>query len=96
MRAGIPIASFIFGYDPGTPEERIYRDWYARRYHKPQDDLLTPIDWPAAVKFNDFYRALVLAVANNPSARSGFPPALTHPSKPANTLLLRHPWCKLV
>jgi Zn-dependent M28 family amino/carboxypeptidase len=66
VRIGVPIGSFIFGYDPGTEEERIYRDWYARRYHKPQDDLATPIDWDAAVKFNDFYRALVLAIANNP------------------------------
>ena len=66
VRIGVPIASFIFGYDPGTESERIYRDWYARRYHKPQDDLLTPINWDAAVKFNDFYRALALSIANNP------------------------------
>ena len=64
VRIGVPIGSFVFGYDPGTDSERIYRDWYARRYHKPQDDLLTPIDWAAAVKFNDFYRTLVLKVAN--------------------------------
>ena len=67
VRIGVPIAGFIFGYNPGTDEERIYRDWYARRYHKPQDDLATPIDWDAAVKFNDFYRALTLAIANNPA-----------------------------
>ena len=66
VRIGVPIAGFIFGYNPGTDEERIYRDWYARRYHKPQDDLATPIIWDAAVKFNDFYRALTLAIANNP------------------------------
>ena len=73
VRIGVPIASFIFGYNPGTEEERIYRDWYARRYHKPQDDLLTPIDWAAAVKFNDFYRALVLAVSNNPTRPQWLP-----------------------
>lgn len=67
VRIGVPIASFIFGYNPGTEEERIYRDWYARRYHKPQDDLATPIVWDAGVKFNDFYRALTLAIANNPT-----------------------------
>ena len=64
VRIGVPIASFIFGYDPGTPEERSYRDWYATRYHKPQDDLTTPIDWAAAVTFNHFYRALALAIAD--------------------------------
>jgi hypothetical protein len=67
VRTGIPIASFIFGYNPGTAEERAYRNWYATRYHKPQDDLTTPIDWAAAVKFNDFYRALALAVADDPA-----------------------------
>jgi Zn-dependent M28 family amino/carboxypeptidase len=64
VRVGVPIASFIFGYDPGSPEEVVYRDWYARRYHKPQDDLQTPIDWKAAGTFNRFYGDLVVAVAN--------------------------------
>ncbi len=68
VKIGVPIASFIFGYDPASPEEHIYRDWYARRYHKPQDDLATPIDWEAAVRFNDFYRELALTVANAPDA----------------------------
>jgi hypothetical protein len=64
VRVGVPIASFIFGYDPGSPEEVVYRDWYARRYHKPQDDLKTPIDWKAAGTFNKFYGDLVVTVAN--------------------------------
>jgi hypothetical protein len=65
VRIGVPIASFIFGYDKGSPEEATYRDWYARRYHKPQDDLNTPIDWTAADKFNRLYTALTLAIAND-------------------------------
>jgi hypothetical protein len=64
VRIGVPIASFIFGYDKGSPEEVIYREWYARRYHKPQDDIKTPIDWEAAGKFNRFYTALALNIAN--------------------------------
>ncbi len=66
VKVGVPIASFIFGYDPGSAEEKVYRDWYARRYHKPQDDLQTPIDWEAAVKFNRFYERLAVTVANAP------------------------------
>lgn len=81
VRIGIPIAGFIFGYDPGTDEERIYRDWYARRYHKPQDDIETPIVWDAAVKFNDFYRALTLAIANNPT-RPAWNPLSPNAPKP--------------
>jgi Zn-dependent M28 family amino/carboxypeptidase len=64
VRIGVPIAAFVFGYDKGSPEEIVYRDWYARRYHKPQDDIKTPIDWDAAAKFNRFYTALTLAIAN--------------------------------
>jgi len=67
VRIGVPIASFIFGYDKGSPEEVTYRDWYARRYHKPQDDIKTPIDWDAAAKFNRFYTALTLNIANAPT-----------------------------
>jgi hypothetical protein len=67
VRIGVPVAAFVFGYDKGSSEEVIYRDWYARRYHKPQDDIKTPIDWDAAGKFNRFYTALTLAIANAPA-----------------------------
>jgi Peptidase family M28 len=73
VRIDVPIASFIFGYNKGSPEEVIYRDWYARRYHKPQDDLQTPIDWTAAGKFNSFYAALAVAIANAPSRPQWLP-----------------------
>jgi Peptidase family M28 len=73
VRIGVPIASFIFGYDKGSPEEVVYRDWYARRYHKPQDDIKTPIDWDAAGKFNRFYTALALAIANAPTRPQWLP-----------------------
>ena len=73
VRIGVPIASFVFGYDKGSPEEVVYRDWYARRYHKPQDDIKTPIDWDAAGKFNRFYTALTLAIANAPTRPQWLP-----------------------
>jgi Zn-dependent M28 family amino/carboxypeptidase len=73
VRIGVPIASFIFGYDKGSPEEVVYRDWYARRYHKPQDDIKTPIDWDAARKFNRFYTALTLTIANAPNRPQWLP-----------------------
>lgn len=81
VRIGVPIASFIFGYDPGSPEERIYRDWYARRYHKPQDDLKTPIDWEAAGTFNRFYAHLAATIANDPT-RPVWLPSSAYKPKP--------------
>ena len=73
VRIGVPIASFIFGYDKGSPEEATYRDWYARRYHKPQDDINTPINWAAAAKFNAFYKSLAVAIANAPTRPQWLP-----------------------
>ncbi len=83
VRIGVPIASFIFGYDKGSPEEVIYRDWYARRYHKPQDDIKTPIDWDAASKFNRFYTALAFAIANAPTRPQWLPSSPSSPQKAA-------------
>jgi Zn-dependent M28 family amino/carboxypeptidase len=82
VRIGVPIAAFVFGYDKGAPEEAVYRDWYARRYHKPQDDIKTPIDWDAAAKFNRFYAALALAIANAPTRPQWLPASPYSPHQP--------------
>ncbi len=84
VRIGVPIASFIFGYGKGSPEETVYRDWYARRYHKPQDDLTTPIDWAAAGTFNRFYTALALKIANAPARPQWLPASLYAPHRHAS------------
>ncbi len=64
MQIGVPSASFVFGYEKGSPEEVIYRRWYADRYHSPSDDLQQPWDPEAAAKFNEFFRREVESVAN--------------------------------
>ena len=64
MEAGIPAVNFVFAYNPRTEEERIYRDWYQRRYHRPQDDISTPMDLDAARDFNRFFYTLVETAAN--------------------------------
>jgi Zn-dependent M28 family amino/carboxypeptidase len=66
MQIGVPAVGFIFGYEKGTPEEAIYRRWYAERYHSPADDLKQPWDPPAAAKFNDFFARLVETLADAP------------------------------
>ena len=92
VRIGVPIGSFIFGYNPNTPEERSYRDWYARRYHKPQDDLATPIDWQAAVTFNNFFQALTVALANA-SARPAWNPLSPNAPQPVPKISAIPPGC---
>ncbi|MGA3186320.1 MAG: M28 family peptidase [Bryobacteraceae bacterium] len=64
IRNGIPGVAFIFGYNNGSAEEAVYREWYANRYHRPSDDLNQPIDFAAAAKFNAFFSSLVDGVAN--------------------------------
>jgi len=64
MQIGVPSTGFIFGYVPGTADEAAYREWYARRYHTPLDDLSQPWVPDAAAKFNDFFNKLVETLAN--------------------------------
>lgn len=77
IEAGVPATGFIFGYRPGSPSERVYRQWYKTGYHKPQDDLKQPMDFKAAADFNRFFYKLVERVADDPN-----PPAW----KPGSTL----------
>lgn len=65
MQIGVPSTGFIFGYAPGTPDEAAYREWYARRYHTPLDDLSQPWLPEAAARFNDFFNRLVETLADN-------------------------------
>ena len=64
MQIAVPAVGFVFGYVPGSPEEAIYRRWYAERYHSPADDINQPWDPPAAAKFNDFFAKVVQTVAD--------------------------------
>jgi hypothetical protein len=64
MQIGVPAVGFVFGYEKGSPDEAVYREWYAKRYHSPLDDLDQPWVPEAAAKFNDFFNQVVAALAN--------------------------------
>ncbi len=64
MERGVPALSFLFGFDAGTEAEARYRDWYRHRYHAPQDDMTTPIDFQAQTDFHRFWFTLVKRVAD--------------------------------
>lgn len=80
MQIGVPAVGFVFGYDPGTDAERRYRDWYAVRYHRPQDSLATPIDPQAAADFNRFFYTLTETVADAPERPAWLPGAELRPA----------------
>ena len=65
IRSGIPALAFKFGYEFGTPEEKIHKDWLKDRYHKPSDDLNQPVDAAAAAQFDRVIVGLLTRVAND-------------------------------
>ncbi|TDQ18893.1 Zn-dependent M28 family amino/carboxypeptidase [Algoriphagus boseongensis] len=80
IQAGIPAINFVFGYEPGSESEKIYRQWYREGYHTPKDDLKQKIDWEAAAKFNTFFYGLVERVANSEIAPAWKPGSTLKPS----------------
>jgi Zn-dependent M28 family amino/carboxypeptidase len=81
MQRGVPAVSFLFGFDEADTQARArYRDWYKNRYHAPQDDTTTPVDFEAQAAFHRFYFALAEAVANADVKPQWLP---TSPNRPA-------------
>jgi len=73
IRQGIPALAFKFGYLPGSPEEKLHKDWLKNRYHAPSDDLNQPVDKAAAAQFNQIILQLIERVADA-SARPQWKP----------------------
>ncbi len=64
VKRGVPALAFKFGYLPGSPEEKITKEWLRTRYHAPSDDVNQPVDKAAAARFNEMIAQLVAAVAD--------------------------------
>jgi Zn-dependent M28 family amino/carboxypeptidase len=67
IKRGIPSLAFKFGYEFGSPEEKIRRAWVRDVYHKPNDDLKQPVDTEAAATFDRVILGLLERVANDPA-----------------------------
>jgi hypothetical protein len=64
IRNGVPALTFKFGYDKGSPEEKLAKDWLRERYHAPSDDLNQPVNKPAAAEYNRIMLDLGMRVAD--------------------------------
>lgn len=64
IRHGVPALKLDVGYDPGSPEQKIFKDWLTNRYHAPSDDLAQPVDLAAAGLYEDIVRQLLISIAN--------------------------------
>ena len=65
IRQGIPALAMKVGAAPGSPEQKIFKDWLTNRYHAPSDDVNQPVDLTAAAGYERVIRELMVSVANN-------------------------------
>ena len=66
IRHGIPALAMGVGATPGSPEQKIFKDWLTQRYHAPSDDLNQPVDLSAAALYEEVVRGLMVSVARDP------------------------------
>lgn len=64
IRHGIPALKMDVGFEPGTPEQKIFKEWLTKRYHAPADDLSQPVDLGAAALYEEITRRLLLEVVD--------------------------------
>ena len=64
IRHGVPALAMKVGYEAGSPDAKIYKDWLTQRYHAPSDDTNQPVDLQSAAGFEEIVRALMIAVAD--------------------------------
>ena len=64
IRQGIPALSLKFGYEKGSPEEKIVNSWLKERYHAPSDDIHQPVNIEGAARFDGLVVAFVEDVAD--------------------------------
>jgi Zn-dependent M28 family amino/carboxypeptidase len=64
IRHGIPALAMKVGYEQGSPDAKLYKDWLTQRYHAPSDDTNQPVDLQSAAAFEQIVRGLTIAAAN--------------------------------
>jgi hypothetical protein len=64
IRRGIPSLALKIGFDRGSPEEQLAKNWLKERYHAPSDDVNQPVDTKAAEAFDTLVARLIERVAN--------------------------------
>ena len=73
IRHGVPSVIMSVGFLPGTPEQKIFKDWLTNRYHAPSDDVNQPVDLSAAALYEEIVRRLLIDTADA-SARPQWQP----------------------
>jgi Zn-dependent M28 family amino/carboxypeptidase len=66
IRHGVPALAMGVGFEKGSPEQEIFKNWRTQRYHAPSDDLDQPVDVAAAGKYEEIIRGLMVRAADEP------------------------------
>ena len=64
IRHGVPAVKLDLGFDPGSPDEAVFKQWLTVRYHAPSDDLSQPVDKAAAATYEEILRQLLSTIAD--------------------------------
>jgi Zn-dependent M28 family amino/carboxypeptidase len=64
IRHGVPAVMMDVGFDPGSPEQKVFKEWLTHRYHAPSDDVNQPVDLGAAALYEEIVRRLLIETAN--------------------------------
>src|SRR5213080_3400491 len=64
IKKGVPSVKVDVGFELGTPEQKVFKDWLTNRYHAPSDDVNQPVDLKTAAGYEEFTRRLLLETAN--------------------------------
>jgi Zn-dependent M28 family amino/carboxypeptidase len=66
IKQGVPSLAMKVGFDAGSPEAKVFKDWLTVRYHAPSDDASQPVDLSAAAGFEEVMRGLTVQIADDP------------------------------
>jgi hypothetical protein len=66
IKQGVPSLAMKVGFEPGSAEEKVFKQWLTDRYHAPSDDTDQPVNLKAAAGFEEVMRALTVQIANDP------------------------------
>ena len=64
IRHGVPSVIMDVFFEPGSPEQKLFKDWLTNRYHAPSDDVNQPVDLNAAALYEEIAHKLLVDTAN--------------------------------
>jgi len=64
IKKGVPAVKVDVGFELGSPDQKIFKEWLTNRYHAPSDDVNQPVDLKTAALYEEFTRRLLVETAD--------------------------------